>query len=168
MEHAGLIRVPAHTAERMRKILTAQRELYQQLGRTPSSNEISAASGISESKVRQLLELIPEIGSLDAPVGEEDGTLIQLLKELQAPQPYEELVRRELKETLESLLDRLDPRQQQILRLRYGMEDGRCRSFEEIGKIVGVSKERARQIERQAMDKLQRLGEGLGLEDYLE
>ena len=169
MEHAGLIRVPAHTAERMRKIITAQRELYQQLGRAPSSAEVSAACGISEAKVRQLLELIPEIGSLDAPVGDEtDGTLIQLLKELQAPQPYEELVQRELKETMDDLLARLEPRQRQVLRLYYGMEDGVCRSFEEIGKTMGVSKERARQIKRQAMDKLQRLGEGLGLEDYLE
>ena len=169
MEHAGLIRVPAHTAERMRKIITAQRELYQQLGRAPSSAEVSAACGISEAKVRQLLELIPEIGSLDTPVGEDaDGTLVQLLQELQAPQPYEELVRRELKETVDDLLARLEPRQRQVLRLYYGMEDGVCRSFEEIGKIMGVSKERARQIKRQAMDKLQRLGEGLGLEDYLE
>ena len=169
MEHAGLIRVPAHTAERMRKIITTQRELYQQLGRGPSCGEVSAACGISEAKVRQLLELIPEIGSLDAPVGDEaDGTLIQLLKELQAPQPYEELVQRELKETMDDLLARLEPRQRQVLRLYYGMEDGICRSFQEIGKAMGVSKERARQIKRQAMDKLQRLGEGLGLEDYLE
>ena len=69
---------------------------------------------------------------------------------------------------LDGLIAALNPRQQQILRLRYGMEDGVCRSFEEIGKVLGISKERARQIERLAMDKLQRLGEGLGLEDYLE
>jgi RNA polymerase primary sigma factor len=111
--------------------------------------------------------LVPEVCSLDTPVGD-DGTLALLLEDLRAPQPQEELVRRELKETLEGLLVRLDARQQQVLRLRYGMEDGVCRSFEEIGKVLGVSKERARQIERQAMDKLQRLGEGLGLEDYLE
>ena len=167
LNHAGLIRVPAHTAERMRKVMNARSALQQQLERDPDAEEIAAACGMSAGKVRQLLDLVPEVCSLDTPVGD-DGTLAVLLEDLQAPQPQEELVRRELKETMEGLLSRLDSRQQQILRLRYGMEDGVCRSFEDIGKIVGVSKERARQIERQAMDKLQRLGEGLGLEDYLE
>ena len=167
LNHAGLIRVPAHTAERMRKVLNARKTLLQQLEREPELDEIAAACGIPAGKVRQLLDLMPEVCSLDSPVGD-DGTLSLLLEDMQAPQPQEELVRRELKETVDGLLARLDPRQQQILRLRYGMEDGVCRSFEEIGKALGVSKERARQIERQAMDKLQRLGEGLGLEDYLE
>ena len=167
LNHAGLIRVPAHTAERMRKVLNARSTLQQQLERDPEAEEIAAACGIPAGKVRQLLDLVPEVCSLDTPVGD-DGTMALLLEDIQAPQPQEELVRRELRETVEGLLARLDPRQQQILRLRYGMEDGVCRSFEDIGKIVGVSKERARQIERQAMDKLQRLGEGLGLEDYLE
>ena len=167
MNHAGLIRVPAHTAERMRKVLSARNTLRQQLEREPELPEISAACGIPEGKVRQLLDMVPEICSLDAPVGE-DGTLSWLMEDLQAPQPQEELVRRELKAAMDGLLARLDDRQQRILRLRYGMEDGVCRSFDEIGKALGVSKERARQIARQAMDKLQRMGEGLGLEDYLE
>ena len=167
LNHAGLIRVPAHTAERMRKVLNARSVLLQQLEREPEPEEIAADCGMPANKVRQLLDLVPEVCSLDTPVGD-DGTLALLLEDLRAPQPQEELVRRELKETLEGLLVRLDARQQQVLRLRYGMEDGVCRSFEEIGKVLGVSKERARQIERQAMDKLQRLGEGLGLEDYLE
>ena len=167
LNHAGLIRVPAHTAERMRKVLIARSTLHQQLEREPTVGEIAGMSGIPEGKVRQLLELVPEVCSLDAPVGDE-GTLALLLEDLQTPQPQEELVRRELKDALDSLIAALNPRQQQILRLRYGMEGGVCRSFEEIGKTLGISKERARQIERQAMDKLQRLGEGLGLEDYLE
>ena len=167
LNHAGLIRVPAHTAERMRKVLTVRSDLSQQLGREPEPEEIAAACGISENKVRQLLDLVPEICSLDAPAGE-DGTLSWLMEDLQAPQPQEELMRRELKAAMDGLLARLDDRQQRILRLRYGMEDGNCRSFEEIGKLLGISKERARQIARQAMDKLQRMGEDLGLEDYLE
>jgi RNA polymerase primary sigma factor len=167
LNHAGLIRVPAHTAERMRKVLNARSALLQQLEREPEPEEIAADCGMPANKVRQLLDLVPEVCSLDTPVGD-DGTLALLLEDLRASQPQEELVRRELKETLEGLLVRLDARQQQVLRLRYGMEDGVCRSFEDIGKVLGVSKERARQIERQAMDKLQRLGEGLGLEDYLE
>ena len=167
LNHAGLIRVPAHTAERMRKVLNARSALLQRLEREPGVEELSEASGIPVTKVRQLLDLVPEVCSLDTPVGD-DGTLALMLEDLQAPQPQEELVRRELKETMESLLTRLDLRQQQILRLRYGMEDGVCRSFEEIGKTLGVSKERARQIERQAMDKLQRMGADMGLEDFLE
>lgn len=167
LNHAGLIRVPAHTAERMRKVLTVRSDLCQQLGREPEPEKIAAACGISANKVRQLLDLVPEICSLDAPAGE-DGTLSWLMEDLQAPQPQEELVRRELKAAMDGLLARLDDRQQRILRLRYGMEDGNCRSFEEIGKLLGISKERARQIARQAMDKLQRMGEDLGLEDYLE
>ena len=169
MNHAGLIRVPVHTAERMRKLMTAQAELQQQLERTPTSEELAAHCGLSEPKVRQLLDLIPEICSLDAPVGSEaEGTLSLLLEELQTPQPQEELVRRELKATLEDLIAKLKPRQQQILRLRFGMDDGICHSCEEIGGMLGISKERVRQIERQTMEKLQQLGADLGLEDFLE
>ena len=90
-----------------------------------------------------------------------------LLEDVHAPQPQEELVRRELKATLESLLNMLNTRQQQVLRLHYGMEDGVCYSLDQIGRKLGISKERTRQIEHQAMDKLQKLGMGLGLEDYL-
>ena len=83
-------------------------------------------------------------------------------------QPQEELVRRELVHTMDVLLGALDDRQQQILRLHFGMTDGRCRSLEEIGKQLGISKERARQLERQAMEKLQKMGASMGLEDFLE
>ena len=90
-----------------------------------------------------------------------------LMEDVHAPQPQEELVRRELEHTLQTLLSALNERQQQILRLHFGMEDGTCYSLEEIGKKLGISKERARQIERQAMEKLQKLGASMGLEDFL-
>ncbi len=167
--HGGLIRVPAHTAERIRKVLTAQSTLIQDLGQAPTAEQIAQVCGIPADKVLRLLALSPEVCSLDAPVGsEEDGTLGVLLEDLQSPQPQEELVRQELKTTMDALLGMLNHRQRQVLRLRFGMDDGICHSLEEIGTALGVSKERARQIERQAMDKLQRLGEDLGLEDFLE
>ena len=169
MNHAGLIRVPVYTAERIRSLMTVRAALQQQTGVEPTVSQLAEHSGIPEKKVRELLGLLPQISSLDAPVGsDEESTLQLLLQDLTAPQPQEELVRRELKQTMDALLAMLDERQQQVLRLHFGIDDGVCRSLEEIGGLLGVSKERARQIERQAMDKLQKLGAGLGLEDYLE
>ena len=168
LNHAGLIRVPAHTAEKIRMVLQTQKALHQQLERQPTEAEISRACGISQKKVTEYLRLIPEVCSLDAPAGEEDDSTLQmLLEDVHAPQPYEELVRRELQATLDTLLGMLNDRQKQILRLHYGMEDGICYSLGQIGKLLGISKERARQIEHQAMEKLQKAGADLGLEDFL-
>ena len=168
LNHAGLIRVPLHTAERMRKIDVTRTTLRQELGEEPTAAQIAATSGIPESKVEELTQLMPEVFSLDIPTGEGDeGSLHTLLEDIQAPQPYEELVRRELERTIQMLLSTLNDRQQRILRLHFGMEDGTCHSLEDIGRMLNISKERVRQIERQAMDKLQKNGESLGLEDFL-
>ena len=168
LNHAGPIRVPLHTAERMRKVEMTRAALRQEAGEEPTPAAIAQKSGIPESKVRELIRLTPEVFSLDIPVGEdEEGSLRSLLEDVQAPQPYEELVRRELEQTLQTLLGTLNDRQRQILQLHYGMEDGTCYSLEEIGKQLGISKERVRQIERQAMEKLQKNGTSLGLEDFL-
>ena len=169
LNHAGLIRIPAHTAEKIRLVQQTRKRLHQELAQDPTEAQIGQRCGLSEKKVKEYLSLIPEICSLDAPTGEEeDGTLQLLLEDLQAPQPHEELVRRELKATLDSLLSTLTDRQQQVLRLHYGMADGICYSLDQIGKKLGISKERARQIEHQAMEKLQKQGTDLGLEDFLE
>ena len=168
LNHAGLIRVPLHTAERMKKIDMTRAMLRQESGEDPTASQIAAASGLSEQKVTELTQLMPEVFSLDIPTGEgEEGSLHTLLEDIQAPQPYEELVRRELEHTIQTLMSMLNDRQQRILRLHFGMEDGICYSLEEIGRMLGISKERVRQIERQAMDKLQKNGESLGLEDFL-
>ena len=168
INHAGLIRIPAHTAEKIRLVLQTQKMLHQKLEREPDSGEIAAQCGIPEKKVSEYLSLIPDVCSLDAPAGEDEAdTLQSLLEDPQAPQPYEELVRRELKATMESMMNTLNERQQQVLRLYYGMADGICYSFEQIGKMLGISKERARQIEHQALDKLKKQGMSLGLEDFL-
>ena len=168
MNHAGLIRVPEHTAEKIRKIQSAAAQLRQELGTEPTVGEIAERLDMQPDKVEQLLSLAPEVCSLDTPVGtEEDSTLGTLIPDDQMLQPQEELVRQELDRAIDSLLGALDARQQQILRLRYGMEDGICHSLEDIGKRLGISKERVRQIESQAMDKLQKMGLSMGLEDFL-
>ena len=169
LNHSSLIRVPQYSAERLRKIQQAHRMLQQETGREPTLEEIAARCDIPADKIRKLQQLIPEICSLDTPAGDgEDGVLGNLLRDARAPQPQEALIRRELEQTLERLLGTLNDRQQQILRLHFGMEDGVCHSLEEIAQSMGVSKERVRQIEKQAMDKLRRLGADMGLEDFLE
>ena len=169
MDHAGLIRVPTHTAERMRKISQARSALLQKTGREPDAVELSRSTGIPPAKVEQLLQLTPETCSLDAPAGEDGQSSVgQLLPQAEAAEPQEEMIRQELKSIMERLLERLTERQRQILRLRFGIEDGVSHTREEIGQFLGISKERVRQIENQAMEKLQRLGADFGLEDFLE
>jgi len=163
----ALIRVPAHTAQQIRRVTAASNGLLQETGVQPTLEQIAAASEMPVEKVQQLLRLIPEICSLDAPAGDDDGTLGILLEDVHTPQPYEELVREELSQTMESLLSMLTQRQCQVLRLRFGMEDGVCYSLDAIGSMLGISKERARQIEHQAIGKLQKLGSSMGLEDFL-
>lgn len=166
--HAGLIRVPEHTADRVRKLLFVRSELIKQLERMPTLEELAEACGISQQRAEELLGYVPEVCSLDAPLGaEEDNTLAILLEDTQTPQPFESLVRQELKETVESLLSRLNERQSQVLRLRFGMDDGICYSLEDIRKMLGISKERVRQIEQQAIKKLSKMSAQLGLEDFL-
>ncbi len=164
----ALIRVPAHTAQRIRKVSKARAELTKELGREPTLEELAQKCEITPQRAEQLLRLNPETCSLDAPVGEEADSLGILLPDLQAPQPHEELIRDELNRMMDNLLSMLTDRQQQILRLHFGMTDGVCHSLEEIGKMLGISKERARQIEHQAMERLQKIGASMGLEDFLE
>ena len=166
--HTGLIRVPEHTAELVRKVLSARNDLVQQLHRQPSEEEIAEVCNMTQQRVKELLGYVQEVCSLETPVGaDEDGTLGLLLEDTQTPQPFETLVRQELKDTVEELLKKLSDRQQQVLRLRFGMVDGVCYSLEEIRIMLGISKERVREIEHQAIKKLGKMSAGLGLEDFL-
>ena len=133
----------------------------------PTAAQIAARCDIPEEKVISLMQRSLEICSLDAPAGEEDGTLGILLEDVQSRKPFEELVNEELVHTMDSLMAALNERQQQVLRLHYGLDDGICHSLEEIGGMLNISKERARQIEKQAMEKLQEMGASIGLEDFL-
>ncbi len=165
---SAMIRVPTHTAEKMRKLQSARTALLQENGVEPTVAQIAEKCEIPQEKAEKLLHLLPETCSLDAPVGEEDGTLAALLENIHAEQPYEKVVRDELNHAMDDLLSELEPRQQHLLRLRFGMEDGVCHSLDQIGQILGISKERARQVEKQSIGKLQKLGSHMGLEDFLE
>lgn len=167
-EHSCLIRVPHYTAERMHRVLRAKGNLLQQNGQEPTPEEIAALCGIEPEKVRQLLSIYPQVYSLDAPVGTDGEDELQtLMEDMQSVQPQQELVRRELKKTIDTLLSMLTQRQQQVLQLRYGMSGGEPRSMEKVALELGISKERVRQIEHQAMDKLKKMGADFGLEDFL-
>ncbi|MBE6958493.1 MAG: RNA polymerase sigma factor RpoD/SigA [Ruminococcaceae bacterium] len=168
LNHADLIRVPPHTAEKIRRIVFMRSKLQQESGAVPTQEELAAACDMTVDKLCQLMRLHPEVCSLDAPLGDDDGAMGSLLADVHAPQPFESLVREELNHTMDILLHMLEDRQREVLQLHFGMVDGVCYSLEEIGQKLGISKERARQIERQAIEKLQKMGASMGLEDFLE
>lgn len=166
IEHGPLIRVPVHTAERLRKVLTAQSTLQQKLERPATAEEIAEACDMDSGQVEKLLGILPQLCSLDAPAGE-DSTLGALLEDYHAPDPEEKLVRDELNRTMNELLAMLDSRQRKIMRLHFGMENGVCYSLSQIAELLEISKERVRQLEHQAMEKLKTMGAEFGLEDFL-
>lgn len=168
LNNSGVIRMSRQSMERVRKLMAATSAMQQE-GLEPEIGELALRTGIPENKVTELLALIPKVCSLDAPMGDPEHDALQmLLEDVQTPQPYEELVRRELTHTMNTLLGMLNQRQQQVLRLHFGMEDDTCHSLAEIGSMLGISKERARQIEQQGLEKLHKLGADLNLEEFLD
>ena len=167
LEHTA-IQLPRQKMEGIRKLLAATAAILQE-GEEPASAELSARTGIPEDQVRLLLEMIPKVQSLDAPAGaSENDALLAFIEDSYAPQPHEELVRNEMKNTVDMLLGMLEPRQRRVVQMYFGLEDGVCHSFEKIGEELGISKERARQIRIQALNKLKAMGADFGLEDFWE
>ena len=168
LNHGGVIRVPLHTMEKMRKLLAIKAAMWQETGDEPSLADLAIRAEMPEDKVEELLEQVPYVGSLDIPTGEDgEDTLGEILENENAPQPEKTMVREELKRLLEELLDKLTDRQEQVVRLRFGLDDGVCYSLQQIAQQIGLSKERTRQIEHEAIEKLKSLGTGLGLEEFL-
>lgn len=167
LEDSGVIRVPRNITEEAQKIKKTRENIIRQTGHEPEIPELAQLCGLSEAVVLKRLKSLPDVCSLNVSAGENEDSLVSLLEDDRNPSPYEETVRRELKELMENLLADLDQRQRYVLRLRFGMEDGVCYSLQQVADRIGVSKERTRQIERQALDKLQKNGANQGLEDFL-
>lgn len=168
-DQARTIRIPVHMVETINKLIRIQRQLLQDLGREPTPEEIGAEMDLSTEKVREILKIAQEPVSLETPIGEEDDShLGDFIEDQDATSPAENAAYELLKEQLESVLDTLTDREENVLRLRFGLDDGRTRTLEEVGKVFGVTRERIRQIEAKALRKLRHPSRSKQLKDFLE
>lgn len=168
-DQARTIRIPVHMVETINKLIRVSRQLLQELGREPKPDEIAKEMDLSEDKVREILKIAQEPVSLETPIGEEeDSHLGDFIPDDDAPAPAEAAAFSLLKEQLIEVLDTLTPREQKVLRLRFGLDDGRARTLEEVGKKFDVTRERIRQIEAKALRKLRHPSRSKKLKDYLE
>ena len=168
-DQARTIRIPVHMVETINKLIRVSRQLLQEYGREPSPEEIAAEMDISEEKVREILKIAQEPVSLETPIGEEeDSHLGDFIPDEEVPAPAEAAAFSMLKEQLVEVLDTLTEREQKVLKLRFGLEDGRARTLEEVGKQFDVTRERIRQIEAKALRKLRHPSRSKKLKDYLE
>ncbi|MFW5649530.1 MAG: RNA polymerase sigma factor RpoD [Candidatus Alkaliphilus sp. MAG34] len=168
-DQARTIRIPVHMVETINKLIRVSRQLLQELGRDPRPEEIAQEMDFSEEKVREILKIAQEPVSLETPIGEEeDSHLGDFIPDDDAPAPAEAAAFSLLKEQLIEVLDTLTPREQKVLRLRFGLDDGRARTLEEVGKKFEVTRERIRQIEAKALRKLRHPSRSKKLKDYLE
>ena len=167
-DQARTIRIPVHMVETINKLIRTQRRLVQELGREPLPEEIAAEMEMDVDKVNHILKIKQDIVSLEAPVGEEeDSQLGDFIADEDSLTPEEAATHQLLKEHVNSVLALLTPREQKILRMRFGLEDGRSHTLEEVGQEFGVTRERIRQIEAKALAKLRKHRESKKLKDYL-
>ena len=168
-DQARTIRIPVHMVETINKLIRVSRQLLQKLGREPSAEEIAKEMEISVDRVREIMKIAQEPVSLETPIGEEeDSHLGDFLEDQEAPAPAEAASFTLLKEQLEEVLDTLTPREENVLRLRFGLDDGKTRTLEEVGKEFNVTRERIRLIEAKALRKLRHPSRSRKLKDFLE
>ena len=168
-DQARTIRIPVHMVETINRLHRTSRRLVQEYGREPTSEEISRGMEVTPEKVREIIKVSQEPVSLETPVGEEeDSHLSDFIEDRSAPPPPDVALHQLLKEQIEEVLATLNPREQRVLQLRFGLEDGRSRTLEEVGKEFGVTRERIRQIEAKALRKLRHPSRSKRLKDYLE
>jgi RNA polymerase primary sigma factor len=168
-DQARTIRIPVHMVETINKLIRISRQLLQELGREPTPEEIAAEMGLSPEKVREIMKIAQEPVSLETPIGEEDDShLGDFIPDEEAQAPADAAAYELLKEQLKGVLDTLSDREENVLRLRFGLDDGRSRTLEEVGKVFGVTRERIRQIEAKALRKLRHPSRSKRLRDFIE
>lgn len=168
-DQARTIRIPVHMVETINKLIRVSRQLLQELGREPTPEEIAEQMDLPVERVREIMKIAQEPVSLETPIGEEeDSHLGDFIEDQEAPAPAEAAAIYMLKEQLEDVLDTLTPREEKVLRLRFGLDDGRSRTLEEVGHEFGVTRERIRQIEAKALRKLRHPSRSKKLKDFLE
>lgn len=168
-DQARTIRIPVHMVETINKLIRVSRQLLQELGREPQPEEVAKIMEMPVDKVREIMKIAQEPVSLETPIGEEeDSHLGDFIPDDEAPAPAEAAAFTMLKEQLINVLDTLTPREEKVLRLRFGLDDGRARTLEEVGKEFNVTRERIRQIEAKALRKLRHPSRSKKLKDYLD
>ena len=168
-DQARTIRIPVHMVETINKLIRVQRQLLQDLGRDPAPEEIGEEMDLPPEKVREILKIAQEPVSLETPIGEEDDShLGDFIEDQEAQSPSDHAAYELLKEQLEDVLDTLTDREENVLRLRFGLDDGRTRTLEEVGKVFGVTRERIRQIEAKALRKLRHPSRSKRLKDFMD
>ncbi len=167
-DQARTIRIPVHMVETINRFNRTQRRMMQELGREPTPDEVAKVLGIDEAKAREIIKVSQEPTSLETPVGDEEDSHLGDFIADQGLQPDEQATRELLKIHLDEVLNSLSPREKRVLQLRFGLEDGKQRTLEEVGKEFGVTRERIRQIEAKAIRKLKHPTRAKKLRDYLE
>ncbi len=168
-DQARTIRIPVHMVETINKVLRVQRQLMQEFGREPTPEEIAKEMGIPEQRVVEIQKISQDPVSLETPIGEEeDSHLGDFIEDEQAPAPTDAVALSLLKEQLIHVLDTLTPREEKVLRLRYGIDDGKPRTLEEVGKEFNVTRERIRQIEAKALRKLRHPSRSKKLKEFID
>ena len=168
-DQARTIRIPVHMVETINKLIRVSRQLLQENGREPKVDEIAAAMNMNEERVREIMKIAQEPVSLETPIGEEEDSILgDFIPDSDAPAPADMAAFMLLKEQLMEVLDTLTPREAKVLKLRFGLEDGRARTLEEVGGEFQVTRERIRQIEAKALRKLRHPSRSRKLKDFLE